>query len=69
MNVPDEIIKEYKGVKEWYLSGHSLGGVAASSYAADHPNKVKGIIYLASYPAESTDFFLRPIISEHLGRE
>lgn len=56
VNVPDEIMKEYKGVKEWYLSGHSLGGVAASSYAADHPDKVQGIIYLASYPAESTDF-------------
>lgn len=34
----------------WYLAGHSLGGVAAGSYAADHPDEVSGIVFLASYP-------------------
>jgi len=41
--------------KEWFLAGHSLGGVAASEFLVKHPGlvgtTVKGIIFLASYPA------------------
>lgn len=34
------------------LGGHSLGGVMASRYAADHPGQLKGVFFLASYPDE-----------------
>lgn len=36
----------------WYLSGHSLGGVAVSSYAINHKDKISGLILLASYPVD-----------------
>lgn len=37
----------------WYVMGHSLGGVAASSYLPKDPDGIDGIIFLASYT--STD--------------
>ncbi|WP_448377860.1 alpha/beta hydrolase [Fervidobacterium sp.] len=41
--------------KEWFLAGHSLGGVAACEFLVKHPEligtRVKGIIFIASYPA------------------
>ena len=33
------------------IGGHSLGGVFASDYAVNHQDKIKGVIYLASYPS------------------
>ena len=37
---------------KWYISGHSLGGVVASYYVANHSKDYDGLILLASYPAE-----------------
>ena len=37
----------------WYIGGHSLGGVMAVSYAADHD--LRGIVLLASYPTKAVD--------------
>ena len=37
---------------KWYISGHSLGGVVASYYVANHSKDFSGLILLASYPAE-----------------
>ncbi len=35
---------------DWYIAGHSLGGVAAATYLdQDHENNYKGIILCASY--------------------
>ena len=45
----------------WYLAGHSMGGVAAAEYAAKHPDKISGIVYLASYPASDTDDKIRTL--------
>ena len=42
---------EAPGVQEWWLAGHSLGGVAAAQYASSHENDVRGVIFLASYSA------------------
>ena len=36
-------------IREWYVAGHSLGGVAACRYAAATPAAVEGIILFASY--------------------
>lgn len=38
---------------DWYLAGHSLGGVAACSYIQEHLEEFAGVILCASYP--STD--------------
>ena len=42
---------EAPDVQEWWLAGHSLGGVAAAQYASSHENDVRGVIFLASYSA------------------
>jgi len=39
----------YKQNQEYYLMGHSLGGSVSSIYAKDNYDKIKGIIFLASY--------------------
>ena len=47
----DEIIdKANYEYKNWYLAGHSLGGVVASMYESKNSDKIKGLILLASYP-------------------
>lgn len=38
-----------------YFMGHSLGGVAGSSYISKHPSMFDGAIFLASYPAYKID--------------
>ncbi len=49
INKASNIITEYN-YNKWYLLGHSLGGVAASMYASNNPQKISGVINLASYP-------------------
>lgn len=48
---PEKIMQKYD-YEKWYISGHSLGGVVASVYAADKPEKITGVISLASYPTK-----------------
>lgn len=40
----------FDGVERWAVGGHSLGGVAASSFAAAHDDEVAGLLLHASYP-------------------
>lgn len=47
-----KIIEANKEIEDWYVGGHSLGGVAAASFAKDS-EYVKGLILLASYPSGS----------------
>ena len=42
----DSIMSRYN-YPEWYLAGHSMGGVAASSLAANRAEMVSGVILLA----------------------
>lgn len=44
------IIEDYPTIQNWYIGGHSLGGVMAASYANQHPDLIKGVVFLASYP-------------------
>jgi len=60
-----DIIEEYPQVKRWYLMGHSLGGSAASTIVEQNP-KIKGIIFLASYPIDSIDV---PSLTIYGGRD
>lgn len=46
---PDSVIQNHPEIRYWAVGGHSLGGVAASSYADDHP--ITGLLLYASYPA------------------
>lgn len=56
VNKADEIRKAYPDIKSWYIGGHSLGGVAAASYAYKHEGQLGGLFFLGSYPADSNDF-------------
>ncbi|OIN67567.1 alpha/beta hydrolase [Exiguobacterium sp. KRL4] len=59
------IIDDHPDVKRWYLIGHSLGGSAASTILDDSP-KIKGIIFLASYPIDTID---TPSLTVYGGRD
>lgn len=48
INTPDSILAKHT-YKDWYVGGHSLGGVAACMYAQKHTDTLKGVILLASY--------------------
>jgi hypothetical protein len=50
MNAAEKIIQAFPQIQKWAVAGHSLGGVAASSYAAKNPDKIQGIGFWASYP-------------------
>ncbi len=54
-NVADRARAALPDVKTWAVGGHSLGGVAASSYVASHPGEIAGLVLMASYPAQGTD--------------
>ncbi len=45
----DKVMAKFPQIKDWYIGGHSLGGAMAGSYAAKHPDKVKGLILLGAY--------------------
>jgi len=53
LNAADQVMDLYPGVKYWATGGHSLGGVAASSYASSH-DQVDGLVLWASYPADES---------------
>lgn len=55
INAADKVYDKFPEIKNWYISGHSLGGAMGSSYAIAHENKIKGLILLAAYPTKETD--------------
>ncbi len=52
VNRADAIISEYQ-YDSWYISGHSLGGAMAASYAAKNQDKLDGVILLGAYATKS----------------
>ena len=55
----DDLFEQFPNINTWYIGGHSLGGAMASGYAADHPEKIEGVVLLGSYlyggwPAEKS---------------
>lgn len=57
-NSADDIIKN-SDYSHYFLAGHSLGGVAASSYV-NSTNNTDGLILLAAYPTEKIE---KPVLS------
>ncbi|WP_410512188.1 alpha/beta hydrolase [Paenibacillus sp. BR2-3] len=49
INAAEEIIRVHPKLS-FVLGGHSLGGVMASRYAAEHPDQLEGVFFLSSYP-------------------
>jgi hypothetical protein len=52
-NAADRAIAAFPEVKHWIVGGHSLGGVAAATYAARNEN-VDGVVFWAAYPGDET---------------
>ncbi|WP_199925772.1 alpha/beta hydrolase [Paenibacillus bouchesdurhonensis] len=55
INAADHVFEQFPEVKRWYISGHSLGGAMASSYASKHIDKLEGMILLGAYPVGPTE--------------
>jgi pimeloyl-ACP methyl ester carboxylesterase len=53
VNAADRAIAAFPEVKHWIVGGHSLGGVAAATYAARKDN-VDGVVFWAAYPGDET---------------
>ncbi|WP_404391627.1 alpha/beta hydrolase [Humibacillus xanthopallidus] len=53
INAPSATLEAHPEVTTWAVGGHSLGGVAASSYAGSHTDTVRGLVLWASYPLGS----------------
>jgi len=51
INAADRVIDLYPDIQNWAIGGHSLGGVAASSYVSKNVDNVDGLVLWASYPA------------------
>jgi len=56
-----DVIAAYPGIKHWIIGGHSLGGSMAAEFVKSHPNAQQGVVFLASYSADSTDLSALPI--------
>ena len=56
-----DVIKAFPSIKRWAIGGHSLGGSMAASFADKHPDKIQGLVFWASYPADSDDLSERDI--------
>jgi hypothetical protein len=52
-NAADSVITHFSAVDNWVVGGHSLGGVTAAIYAENHLDTIDGIVFLASFPADS----------------
>jgi pimeloyl-ACP methyl ester carboxylesterase len=66
-NHAQEVIEVHPEIANWAVGGHSLGGVAAASFADSHP-QVKGLVLYASYPANAlqrTDLKVVSISGDH----
>ena len=51
LNAGEAPIEDFPTIRHWAIGGHSLGGVAATFFAANHP-QVQGVVYWASYPGD-----------------
>ncbi len=54
VNAAAPVQAQHPEIEHWVVSGHSLGGVAASLYAKDHLQELDGIVFFASYPADES---------------
>ncbi len=45
-----DVIADHPAIDRWAIGGHSLGGVLASSFARDNPDKIDGLVLWAAYP-------------------
>jgi hypothetical protein len=54
ISAADHVYALLPGLSHWYIGGHSLGGVMASSYVWKNSTRVDGLILLGAYPINSS---------------
>ncbi len=54
VNAADAVFAKYPQIQHWAAGGHSLGGVASALYAKNHPERIEGLIFWASYPPDDS---------------
>ena len=59
----EAIITEHPEIKTWYVAGHSMGGLTASGFAADHLDEVDGLILIAAYTNRDLTETAIPVLS------
>jgi len=47
------VISAYPQVRSWTLAGHSMGGAVAGQFAAEHRDRLAGLVLWAAYPFEN----------------
>ena len=47
------IMPEFENITSWVVGGHSLGGVAACSYAGNFSDRIEAVVLWASYPSRT----------------
>ena len=62
-NAADGVREQFPEVDEWMLSGHSMGGVAASGYASRHESEFDDIVLMASYSSDDLTGFKGNVVS------
>ena len=50
-NAAGGVMENFSAIDTWVVGGHSLGGSTAGIFAANHPDSVSGVVFIASYPA------------------
>jgi len=50
-----DVMAAYPEINHWVMGGHSLGGSMAANYVYEHPDQIDGLVFLASYPADSNN--------------
>ncbi|HYO55153.1 alpha/beta hydrolase [Archangium sp.] len=51
-----EALRQELGVERWVLLGHSFGGTLALEYAARHPERVAGVVYVSGISDAASSF-------------
>lgn len=49
VNSAQDVFKLYPEIDNWYMSGHSMGGGMASSYASNNTDIIDGLILMGAY--------------------
>lgn len=49
------VMDDFPEIDCWYLGGHSLGGAMAAGFAAEHEERLKGLVLLAAYPTKEIE--------------
>lgn len=57
-NEAKKIIQQNEDIDNWVIVGDSLGGAVASDYVKSNLNKIRGIVFISSYPS---DYYLKEV--------